>query len=811
MYYQMLKTRFVVVGQEVWRSGNKATMNTDASSTLDRVMTYSAQNYQHGGASDPPDTVVYITNLDICSGNCMTIGIAGLGTMCNFYRGSASLNEDRGNVALTSSTIAHELGHTLSMEHDQASCTPGLGIMAPSAGHDDNGWSSCAKDYFWTFLESGAGGCLLDTPAGASAGAICGNGIVEKGGGEECDCGTGAATVSGCDNCCNPATCKLKAGKACAEGTCCNVAQCQFRPASFVCRAATSECDVDETCPGSDAVCPGNVHRADGTACGINGAGSVCVNGQCSSFDQQCVKLWGSGSTKAEDACWNSNKDGDEFGNCGQDKLTDTFVACSEADKFCGSLQCKVPQFPCTQPTQCPTSLSKFGQVCFGGSCMQDPNVAGSASTSQKTFVDSGGNSITCNLVSQDLGEDIPDPGMVQDGVSCALNKVCMGGKCVSVSAVAGPPPPGGPPPTKAPTKRPTPPPVPTKSPTHALQPTKGPTAAAASSPTAKPGSAGGGEEEELGEEPKTELAAVLSMIGTLALLSMVGCAFCAAPAGAGADDEDGQPQELGGGGGGAAKPRGKRNMLKQLSTMTVGRWAAQDGGVRKRSRTEAILSVKEAVPACAGLSTPAFAVLFGAALVVACGLVVAAAAGLSYVGAAIGASVATLVVAGFMCYASCQRGGGGGDAGGWSQYLTPDGDDAFYNERTGETTYDRPAALDRSGGGGACGACLRCPKRGGGGGGGGGLAAKDGSAGVEMGAMTENPIRKSGKHTSYREALAGVNPVRKGDARFGGWTSHFDEETGAKYFYHEASGRTQWDMPEAWRQSGRSHALSMG
>ena len=73
---------------------------------------------------------------------------------------------------------------------------------------------------------------------------------------------------------------------------------------------------------------------------------------------------------------------------------------------------------------------------------------------------------------------------------------------------------------------------------------------------------------------------------------------------------------------------------------------------------------------------------------------------------------------------------------------------------------------------------------------------------------MAENPIKRDAKHVSYREALAGVNPVRASaqqeDAAeaFHGWTRHLDEESGDWYFYHEATEATQWETPAAWKDA---------
>ena len=51
------------------------------------------------------------------------------------------------------------------------------------------------------------------------------------------------------------------------------------------------------------------------------------------------------------------------------------------------------------------------------------------------------GDGTTCTLVSVDLGPDIPNPGLVNDGVTCGgtgvAPRVCMGGTCILASSMA--------------------------------------------------------------------------------------------------------------------------------------------------------------------------------------------------------------------------------------------------------------------------------------------------------------------------------------------------------------------------------------
>ncbi|CAE7314729.1 RABA2A [Symbiodinium sp. KB8] len=121
---------------------------------------------------------------------------------------------------------------------------------------------------------------------------LCGNGGIDYG--EECDCGTTG------DDCCDCATCQLKAGSACA-GTdpCCDA--CAFRPAGAECRAALGDCDLPEVCSGSSARCPPDLGKPAGSNCTSNGVPSSCYANVClPSLDEQCSEKTGGQLPAAE-------------------------------------------------------------------------------------------------------------------------------------------------------------------------------------------------------------------------------------------------------------------------------------------------------------------------------------------------------------------------------------------------------------------------------------------------------------------------------------------------------------------------------
>ncbi|XP_069470232.1 A disintegrin and metalloproteinase with thrombospondin motifs 8 [Ambystoma mexicanum] len=118
------------------------------------------------------DTAILLTRKDFCGHHsCDTLGVADIGTMCDPSR-SCSVIEDDGLQAAF--TLAHELGHVLSMPHDDSKTCErlfgGLGnhhMMAPMFLHLNKTmpWSPCSTMYLTDFLDSGHGDCLLDPPA----------------------------------------------------------------------------------------------------------------------------------------------------------------------------------------------------------------------------------------------------------------------------------------------------------------------------------------------------------------------------------------------------------------------------------------------------------------------------------------------------------------------------------------------------------------------------------------------------------------------------------------------------------------------
>ncbi|XP_062553913.1 A disintegrin and metalloproteinase with thrombospondin motifs 1 isoform X2 [Armigeres subalbatus] len=118
------------------------------------------------------DTAFLLTREQICRNQmkCDTLGLAELGTMCK--RSSCAIVQDNGLSAAF--TIAHELGHVLSMPHDDdARCAPyrneasgKQNIMSRMLDQNTHpwSWSKCSRHFVTEYLEQNRGDCMLSKP-----------------------------------------------------------------------------------------------------------------------------------------------------------------------------------------------------------------------------------------------------------------------------------------------------------------------------------------------------------------------------------------------------------------------------------------------------------------------------------------------------------------------------------------------------------------------------------------------------------------------------------------------------------------------
>uniref|UniRef100_A0A8D0Y580 ADAM metallopeptidase domain 9 n=1 Tax=Sus scrofa TaxID=9823 RepID=A0A8D0Y580_PIG len=259
-------------------------------------------------------------------------------------------------------------------------------------------FSTCSAEDFEKLTLNKGGNCLLNIPKPdeAYSAPFCGNKLVDPG--EECDCGTPKECEL--DPCCEGSTCKLKSSAECAYGDCCQ--DCWFLPGGTLCRGKTNECDVPEYCNGSSQFCQPDVFIQNGYPCQNNKA--YCYNGMCQYYDAQCQVIFGSKAKAAPRDCFiDVNSKGDRFGNCGFSG--NEYKKCATGNALCGKLQCENVQ-----------EMPVFGIV--------------------PAIIQTPGRGTKCWGVDFQLGSDVPDPGMVNEGTRCDVGKICRNFQCVNASVL---------------------------------------------------------------------------------------------------------------------------------------------------------------------------------------------------------------------------------------------------------------------------------------------------------------------------------------------------------------------------------------
>ncbi|KAI6648525.1 hypothetical protein LOD99_8157 [Oopsacas minuta] len=404
LMYKTIGVRVAIVGVQIWSSTDQITVNRDLDITLNNWLQYLPT--LKAQTSFTYDNAQLIIGLEFPSNN--VIGKAPVGSMCFELSGGVNRDTAGNNALRIASTVSHEMGHNFGMQHDEdrscyVPCTDGCVMNAVSSGQPATEFSPCSVDDLNTNLADGVGFCIFNEPTNLATDPVCGNGFIESG--EQCDCGP-IATCDSVDPCCEPGQCMLKPGAQCATGECCT--DCQYSSSTQECRVRGNICDLAEYCTGSDSLCPNNILKRDGLPCTVSTGDSFCYQGDCKTLTGQCNYLWGVTSSVGANICFDElNINGDTYGNCGDDG--NSFIACALADVRCGKVHC--------------TNISSG-----------DFQLSGNVLYSTVTFY--GSVEAVCEGASVDVGNDVPDPGLVFDGTLCGTDSICKSQSCITLQSL---------------------------------------------------------------------------------------------------------------------------------------------------------------------------------------------------------------------------------------------------------------------------------------------------------------------------------------------------------------------------------------
>lgn len=150
-------------------------MQTSAEHLLSDFCRWQKRHYWTSDQSSPDhyDLAILLTEVDLAHGNVKseTLGMANMAGMCSSDQSCAIVENDG---LATSITIAHEIGHTFNILHDDDMHCRRLDhrnnanphVMRPTIVEvvPSKPWSACSRHDMKTFFENGLGSCLQNKP-----------------------------------------------------------------------------------------------------------------------------------------------------------------------------------------------------------------------------------------------------------------------------------------------------------------------------------------------------------------------------------------------------------------------------------------------------------------------------------------------------------------------------------------------------------------------------------------------------------------------------------------------------------------------